>query len=78
MRALFRRPTPPDDVLFIFRMDAIAQEENETLTLKLEPLSSVTLPTGSGVFFKSTISLTIIDGDGKRIIGWFGIMIRLL
>ena len=59
-------------------MDAIAQEENETLTLELEPLPSITLPTGSGVFFKSTISLTIIDSDGKRIIGWFGIMIRLL
>ena len=66
MRALFRRPTPPDDVLFIFRMDAIAQEENETLTLKLG--TSSTLPTGNGVFFKSTISLTIIDSDGKTLV----------
>ena len=49
-------------------MDAIAQEENETLTLKLEPLPSITLPTGSGVFFKSTIDLTIVDSDGKNLL----------
>ena len=63
-KALFSRPCPSGDVLFVFRMDNIAQEENETLTLQLRPLT--TLPTGKNVFFKSTIRLTIIDMDGKR------------
>ena len=66
VRALFSRPTPPDEVVFIFRMDSIAQEENETLTLQLhvDP-SHIRLPTGRNVFFKSTIRLTILDIDGK-------------
>ena len=63
VRALFRRPTPPDDVLFIFRMDAIAQGDDETLALELVPLT--TLPTGSGVYFRNTLSMTIVDSDGK-------------
>ena len=68
VRALFRRPDPPDEVLFIFRMDAIAQEESETLTLELKPLSSI--PTGRNVFFKSTINLTIIDSDGESLVSF--------
>ena len=68
VRALFERPTPPDEVLFIFHMDAIAQEENETLTLELDPLSSIMLPPGKNVFFKSTVNLTITDSDGKRFV----------
>ena len=66
VRALFNRPTPPDYVLFIFRMDAIAQEENETLTLQLNPVATVL--TGRNVFFKHSINLTIIDSDGKGFI----------
>ena len=69
MRALFFRPTPPDDVFFIFRMDNIAQEENETLTLELRPSLLIPLLTGRNVFFKSTIKLTIIDTDGKKLVG---------
>ena len=68
MRAFFDGLTPPDEVLFIFCMDAIAQEENETLFLELDPVPSITLPTGRNVFFKNTINLTIIDSDGKRLV----------
>ena len=67
MRTLFQSPTP-SDVTFIFRSDSIAQEENETLTLELHPLPSITLPTGRNVFFKNTSKLTIIDSDGKRLV----------
>ena len=51
---------------FTFRADSIAQEEDETLTLQLEPTS--TIPTGRNMFFKNSISLTIIDSDGKRLV----------
>ena len=71
IRALFSRPDPPDEVLFIYRMDAIAQEEDETLTLELRPSPSITLPAGRNVFFKSTIRLTIIDSDGKRLVSYY-------
>ena len=65
VRALFSIPTPPDDVLFIFRVDDIALEENETLNLQLVPRT--TLPSGGNVFFRNMISLTIIDSDCKTI-----------
>ena len=66
LRVLSFRPDPPEEVSFIFHVDAIAQEENETLTLQLEPNS--TIPTGRNVFFRNTINLTIIDNDGKRLV----------
>ena len=63
MRALFRRPTPPGNVVFTFRVDAIAQECNETLLLELVPTFSTTLPTEDGVFFRRYTLLTIMDSD---------------
>ena len=65
MRALFRRPTPPDNVVFTFRVDAIAQEANETLSLELVPTATTTLPTGDAVFFQHTLTMNIIDSDSK-------------
>ena len=65
MRAVFRRPTPPDNVVFTFRVDAIAQEQDETLLLELVPMSTTTLPTGGAVFFRKYIALTIVDSDSK-------------
>ena len=67
MRFLFRRPDPPQDITFIFRTDAIAQEENETLILELVTTPETNArPSGDGVFFRNTINLTIVDSDSKR------------
>ena len=68
MRALFRRPNPPDNVVFTFNVDAIAQEQDETLLLELVPMSTTTLPTGDAVFFRKYIVLTIVDSDSKLVI----------
>ena len=65
VRALFRRPDPPDNVVFTFRVDAIAQEPNETLTLELVPTATTTMPTGDAVFFRNTLNMNIIDSDSK-------------
>ena len=65
MRALFGRPTPPGNVVFTFRVDAIAQEPNETLSLELVPTAATTQPTGNGVFFRRTLTMRIIDRDCK-------------
>ena len=66
MRFLYRRPDPPEDITFRFRIDAIAQEENETLILELVTTPGAnTPPSGDGVFFRNTINLTIVDSDSK-------------
>ena len=54
----------PRSVSFIFRADSIAQEPDETLTLRLDAAPGTTIPSGDGVFFQDTIDMTIIDGDG--------------
>ena len=63
VRALYSPPTP-GDVIFTFRVDAIAQEPNETLTLALAPIG-ILPPSTDGSFFLDTLSLTIIDSDSK-------------
>ena len=64
VRALWTATTP-DNVVVTFRVDAIAQEPNETFTLTLMPLVQ---PTASeGLFFLNTIQVTIVDNDGKEI-----------
>ena len=45
------------------RPDAVALEEDEILQLILMPMSSTTL--AENVFLSDTISITIIDIDGK-------------
>ena len=62
VRALFGSSTP-ENVSVTFRMDAIAQEPDETLTLRLSPL--VSGPMGDSIFFRDNITLTIIDSDSK-------------
>ena len=54
----------PADIQFLFRADSIAQELNETLTLRL--VATTPLPTGNSVFFRSDIDLVIVDSDGKN------------
>ena len=66
VRALFNRPTPPDNVVFTFRVDAIAQETDESLSFQLIPSATTTLPTGDGVFFRDTLNMMIIDSDSKN------------
>lgn len=61
--ALFRTPAPPDSVEFTLNVDGVVQEESETFTLQLVP--NTTLPTGESVFFRSTLSVTIINNDSE-------------
>ena len=58
MRVLFSSSVP-DNVLVNAHVDGIAQERNETLILKLVPIT--TLPTD--VFFRKYLTLTIVDSD---------------
>ena len=62
-RALWTATTP-DNVVVTFRMDAIAQEPNETFTLTLIPL--VQPNASEGLFFLDTIQVTIVDNDSKE------------
>ena len=57
----------PEIVEFIFYIDGIAREGNETLTLHLIPPPSTiqTMPTGEAVFFENNLELTIMDADCK-------------
>ena len=64
MRVLNVRPQP-EDVQFLFRSDSIAQEPNETFTLRLEMYSGFSLPTGDGVFFVDEMNMVILDSDSK-------------
>ena len=66
MRALYRTPDTPDDVVLSFNVDNIAQEMNETLTLGLTPAERTALPTGDGVFFRNNITIIIVDSDSKK------------
>ena len=67
MRFLYRRPNISEAITFIFRTDAIAQEENETLILELVTTPGTSAPpSGDGVFFRNTINLTIVDSDSKK------------
>ena len=68
VRALFRQPVPPDNVVFTFRVDGIAQEPDESLTLELVPSATITLPSGSAVFFQNTLALTIVDSDSEFLV----------
>jgi hypothetical protein len=51
------------NVVLTFRVDSIALEPNETLTLTLVPL--VQPNPREGLFFQNTIDVTIIDSDSK-------------
>ena len=53
------------NVVFILRMDSIAQENNETFTIELVPRAGTNIPTGDGAFFENTVEVTIIDSDSK-------------
>ena len=46
-----------------FRLDRVAQEPNETLTLRLIPI--VPIPTGDAVFFRDTLAVTLVDSDSE-------------
>ena len=47
-----------------FRVDAIAQEPNETFTLTLDPATVAPTPR-EGLFFQNAIQVTIVDSDSK-------------
>ena len=57
----------PQEVKVIFRTDGIAQEDNDTVTLELVPLSTTSVPSGENIFFLDTIDIIIIDTDGEYI-----------
>ena len=52
--------TQPDDVEVYLRIDTIAQEP---FTLTLDPITAPTPRTG--LFFRNTIQVTIVDSDSK-------------
>ena len=52
------------NVVLTFRVDSIAQEPNETFTLTLVPL--VAPNPREGLFFQSSIQVTIRDSDSKE------------
>ena len=58
MTALFSSSVP-NNVIFTFRVDGIAQEYSETLILELVP--TTTLP--ANAFFRKYLALTIVDND---------------
>ena len=55
----------PKVVAVHFHVDNVAQEGNESFTMKLVPSHSLVMPSGESAFFCSTIDVTIIDSDGK-------------
>ena len=61
VRALANGQT--DNVALTLRVDAVAQEPNETFNLTLNPLRAPT--SREGLFFLNTIQVTILDSDGK-------------
>ena len=54
---------PPPLMFFTFRLDNMREDE-ETFALQLVSISNIPLPTGPNVFFRETLQLTIVDGDG--------------
>ena len=62
-QALWTTSTP-DNVVVTFRVDAIAQEPNETFTLTLNPLLAPVQR--EGLFFRNVSHVTIIDNDSKN------------
>ena len=54
-----------NNVVLTFRVDRIAQEPNETFTLTLDPV--VALNPREGLFFQSTLQVTIVDSDSKNL-----------
>lgn len=52
-------------VEFLFYSDSIAQEPNESFTLRLEVAGGSTLPMGDGVFVVDEINMVIMDNDSK-------------
>ena len=62
VRFMFDNPKP-SMVNVSFCTDNVAQENNETVNLELEPLPTTNIPTGEAVFFLSTTDMIIIDTD---------------
>ena len=53
-----------DNVAVTFRVDTIAQENNETFTLTLDGLNLPVSP-GPGFFLVDILPVTIVDSDSK-------------
>ena len=56
------RDNAPTDVRVIYRVDSVAQEDNETATLQLQVVGG-NVPDGG--IFDDELSLTIFDSDGE-------------
>lgn len=63
-----RVSSQPQEIWVIYHTDGIAQEENETVFLELEPLPTTALPMGEAIFFQNTIEMIIIDTDSKDLL----------
>ena len=62
-----RASSNPEAVKFTLLVDGVASEGEESLSLELVPPPSTlqSMPAGEAVFFRSSLSLTIIDADGE-------------
>ena len=60
---LFFLDHQPKPITFTFRPDDIV-ESDEAFLLSLESNSAIPLPKGPNVFFRKTIRLTLVDGNG--------------
>ena len=67
-----RASSNPEAVKFTLLVDGVASESKESLSLQLVPPPSTlqSMPAGEAVFFKSRLSLTIIDADGEWTGAW--------
>ena len=69
---LLRTSLNHEVVNFTFLVDGVASEGEESLSLELVPPPSTlqSMPAGEAVFFRSRLSLTIIDADGELTGAW--------
>ena len=53
--------------MFMFTVDGVEGEGDESLSLQLVPPPStlLSMPSGEAVFFRNQLSLTIMDSDGE-------------
>ena len=64
----FSSTTPNTTVPIIFTDDGATENEEESLILELfppTPSALLTGPSGEGVFFQNSMSLTIINSNGR-------------
>lgn len=55
----------PVNIEVTFFLDDVALESIEIVNFELIPFRGISLPSGEGIFFRSTVEVLIIDSDGE-------------